>query len=69
MHIFELRFHDRLNVAIFKRTYIGPDDFAALKEAKRQSATHAIELWDGDRRVARIKRGSLSATPIDLLAG
>jgi hypothetical protein len=69
MHIFELRFHDKLNVAILKRTYIGPDDFAALNEAKKLSATHAIEVWDGHRRVARVKKGSLSTAPMDLLVG
>ena len=69
MHIFELRFHDRLNVPIFKRTFLGRDDLTALAEAERLSATHTIEIWDGVRRVARVKKGNLPLTSIDRLAG
>jgi hypothetical protein len=69
MHIFELRFHDKLNVVIFKRTYIGRDDLDALAEAERLSATHAVEIWDGERRVARVKKGNLPLASMDRLAG
>ena len=69
MHIYELRFHDKLNVPIFKRTYIARDDLAALAEAERHSKTHSIEIWDGDRRVARVKKGNSPLTAIDRLAG
>ena len=69
MHNFELRFHDKLNVVILTRRYLAADDLAALGEAVRLSATHAIEVWEGARKVARIKKGNAALASTDKLAG
>lgn len=69
MKQFELRFLDRLDVVILMRAYAGADDLAALAEAERQSATHTIEVWDGARRVARVKKGNVPPSFSDRIAG
>jgi hypothetical protein len=69
MKQYQLRFLDRLNVAVLTRVYAGPDDLGALAEAERLSSTHTIEVWDGPRRVVRVKKRKLAATPTDRIAG
>ena len=69
MHHFEFRFHDKLDVAILRRAYIGNDDLAALAEAKKLSATHTIEVWEGARKVARVKKGNAALRCSDRLCG
>ena len=69
MKLFELRFLDKLDVVIVMRTYSGRDDLAALAEAQRQSANHAIEVWQGLRKVARVKKGNVALSWTDRLCG
>lgn len=69
MKLFELRLLDKLDVVIVKRAYSGPDDLAALEEAQRQSANHAIEVWEGLRKVARVKKGNAALSWTDRLCG
>jgi len=69
MKHFELHFLDRLNVVILIRTYRGRDDLAALAEAQRVSATHTIEVWEGLRKVARVKKGNAALAWMDRLCG
>jgi hypothetical protein len=69
MKHFELRFLDRLDVVVLMRAFIGSDDLAALSEAESLSATHTIEVWDGTRKVARVKKGNLALACTDRLAG
>jgi hypothetical protein len=66
---YELRFLDLKDKAVIVRAYWASDDLRALSEAERQSVTHTIEVWEGNRRVARVKKGNIAATPIDRLAG
>lgn len=35
-----------------------PSDETAIAEAKRRSKTHAVEIWDMDRQVARVEPGA-----------
>ena len=69
MKQFELRFLDRLDVVIVTRTYGGGDDLAALAEAERLSITHTIEVWQGFRKVARVKKANVALNSRDRLCG
>jgi hypothetical protein len=44
---------------------IARDDLDALKEAERLCETHAIEIWQGARCVARVKMGNAPLTSED----
>ncbi|MDB5740762.1 MAG: hypothetical protein JWP16_1802 [Alphaproteobacteria bacterium] len=44
------------------RDIVARDDLAALQEAERFCETSAIEVWQGARRVARVKMGN---APLD----
>ena len=49
---------------IFRRTEIScPDDQAALERAKNLADGHAVELWEGGRRIALIDGKDGSSTP------
>jgi hypothetical protein len=50
------------------RAYIGADDLTALAEAQRLSASHTIEVWDGIRKVARVKKGNQALVNINRLS-
>jgi hypothetical protein len=69
MRNFEFRFIDRLGAVVHVTMWAAKDDLRALTEAQRQSGTHAIEIWQGERRVATVKKGNIPATPMDRLAG
>ena len=69
MKQFQLRFLDRLDFVVLVRTTDAPDDLTALIEAERQSATHTIEVWEGTRKVARVKKGNLPPTAEDRIGG
>ena len=56
MRRYQIHFFDRLNVRFLVRAWIGRDDLDALNQARKLSSTHAVEVWEGDRRVARVNR-------------
>ena len=56
MQRYQIHFFDRLNVRFLVREWIGRDDLDALDQARKLSRTHAVEVWEGDRRVARVNR-------------
>ncbi len=58
MQTYEIRFLDRLNFCVLAREWIGADDLDALEEAKRLCVTHAIEVWEGARRVVRVNKAA-----------
>jgi hypothetical protein len=58
MQLYHIHFFDRRNVRFLVRDWSGADDLAALAEAQSLSATHTIEVWQGERRVAHVKRGN-----------
>jgi hypothetical protein len=65
MRQFELRFLDRLEVPVVVRAYAAQDDLDALKEAERLCETHTIEVWQGDRRVARVNKHNVALATED----
>ena len=65
MKQFELRFLDRLEVPVVVRAYMARDDLAALNEAQRLCITHTIEVWEGPRKVAPVKKGNAPLVPED----
>ena len=69
MKQFQLRYLDKLNFVVLVRKQTAADDLDALAEAERRSATHTIEVWDGDRRVARVKKGNVPLIAGDILRG
>ena len=69
MKLYNLRFLDRLDFVVLTRTFVSADDLAALEEAERMSRTHTIEVWDGERKVARVKKGNVAPSAGDRLGG
>lgn len=48
----------RLDVSeriVSSKDVAAPDDLAALKEAENDCEEYAVEVWQGARRVARVK--------------
>jgi hypothetical protein len=45
------------------------DDLAALDVAERLCGSNAVDVWDGERRVLRVKRDNAMATPSDSFPG
>ena len=65
MKQFEIRFLDYSEVPVMTRAFPARDDLAALDEAERLCKTHMIEVWLGDHRVARVKKGNAPLTTED----
>ena len=53
---YSIHFFDKLNIRFLIREWMGVDDFAALDHARKLSIMHAVEVWQGDRRVGRVNR-------------
>ena len=53
---------DVLEHIVSSRDVAAPDDLAALQEAERDCVEYAVEVWQGARRVARVKLGN---APLD----
>jgi hypothetical protein len=65
MKQFELRFLDTSDLPVMIRAYVGQDDLDALDEAERLCLYHDIEVWEGTRKVARVKKGNAPLVPED----
>lgn len=65
MKQFEIRFLDRFDVPVFSRAFAALDDLEALDEAERLCKTHTVEVWQGNHRVARVKKGNAPLTTED----
>ncbi len=65
MKQYEIHLLDRLQVPVIVRAYVAQDDLAALDEAERLYKNHDIEVWHGDRRVARVEKGNAALLPQD----
>ena len=46
---------DRSGHIVSARDVAARDDLAALQEAEKNCEKHAVEVWQGGRRVARVK--------------
>ena len=57
MKLFELRYLNESDSLVLSRSHAAQSDFDALIEAERGSITHTVEVWEGDRKVARVKKG------------
>ena len=57
--LFQLHYLDRDGAVILKRSHAARHDRDALTEAERVSRTHTVEVWEGGRKVARIKKGQV----------
>ncbi|HVV26849.1 MAG TPA: hypothetical protein VHC40_02665 [Rhizomicrobium sp.] len=55
---YQIRFLDGRNRAVLARDFEGKDDLAALAAAEKLCDMHSIEVWQGERRVARVKQGN-----------
>jgi len=52
------RLDDTTQRILSAKDLMARDDLDALKEAQRLCETHAVEIWQGKRCVARVKKGN-----------
>ena len=57
-------FHHDTSVVV-SRSFRCKDDLAALDEGVRRSVGHAVEVWQGERLVARVKQGNIALDSSD----
>jgi hypothetical protein len=57
MVLYQFRFHDNDGRLIGKENHPCSDDLEALDLARILSHRHAVEIWDGEQRIARVKIG------------
>lgn len=60
MKLFQLHYLNSSDAMVLNRALAAPHDLDAIGEAERRSSTHTIEVWDGDRRVARVNKSSVA---------
>lgn len=60
---YQIHFFDRLNVKFLIRDWVGKDDLDALDHARKLSTTHAVEVWEDERRIARVSRADTLVAP------
>jgi hypothetical protein len=69
MKQFELRFLDRADSVVRTQLVVLQDDLDALSEAERRAGSYTVEIFDGVRKVARVKKGNASLNSRDRLGG
>ncbi len=69
MKQFELRFLDRADSVVRTQVVVLQDDLDALSEAERRAGSYTVEIFDGVRKVARVKKGNASLNSTDRLGG
>jgi hypothetical protein len=69
MKQFELRFLDRAESVVRTQMVVVQDDLDALSEAERRAGSYTVEIFDGLRKVARVKKGNASLNSTDRLGG
>ena len=63
MKLFELHYLNSSNAMVLNRVHAAQHDLDAISEAERRSFTHTIEVWDGERMIARVKKSSVAPRP------
>lgn len=63
---YRLYYLDSARHIVSAKDVVVPDDLAALQEAEKACGEHAIEVWQGARKVAHVKLGN---APLDLSDG
>lgn len=58
MSEFAIFLFDADGEAVGARIFLARDDLDALEEAERACSRNAVEIWQGRRRVARVKEGN-----------
>jgi hypothetical protein len=61
MKLFQLHYLNSSDAVVLNRALAAPHDLDAIREAERRSYTHTIEVWDGDRKVARVRKSSVAS--------
>lgn len=59
---------DEKDHIVSARNFLAHDDLTALGEAEASCKENAVELWQGARRVARVKLGNAPLGPSDRMA-
>jgi len=57
MKLFQLHYLNSSDAVVLNRALAVQHDLDAITEAERRSSTHTIEVWDGENRIARVKKG------------
>jgi len=63
MKIFQLRYLSSSGAMVLNRTHAAQHELDAIGEAERRSFNHTIEVWDGERMVARVKKRNAPLKP------
>lgn len=58
MRKYRLNALDVVGRVLFVRDFPCRDDLEALEEGERTCRLHPVEIWDGARLVARLKKGN-----------
>ncbi|HET7085137.1 MAG TPA: hypothetical protein VFI23_10225 [Rhizomicrobium sp.] len=59
---------DEAGHIVFEKDLLAYDDLAALREAEAACDNHVVEVWQGARRVARVKRGNAPLRATDRMS-
>ncbi len=65
MQTYRLKFLETPNGIAQARDFQSHDDLEALAVAERACLTHDVEIWQGERRVARVKKGNAPLVTTD----
>ncbi|MBL6936213.1 MAG: hypothetical protein ISS15_13840 [Alphaproteobacteria bacterium] len=63
---YRFNFLDRRGAVLLREDHRFVDDVTALESAVNLCREHAIEIWDGKRRVAMVKKGHAPLDERDL---
>jgi hypothetical protein len=65
MPVYQMHLWDSAGALVSRLDKVFDDDLDALDDAVSRSDLHEVEVWAGDRRVARVKKGRAPLTNLD----